>query len=79
MKTVDEVLQSERAGWKEDEYGIAIQLDGEDIQVRIEPLLFGAAYLAVYRRNQSESEWDLVGEKMPITLGTPKQNGWVSR
>ena len=69
MKTIDEVLATQNAHWKEDEHGLYLHW-GSVIEIRIEPLLWGAAYLAVY------IEGELIGEKLPITLGTPAQNGY---
>lgn len=69
MKTPYEVLETSGSQWEQDEYGIRMQVNG--VEVRIEPLLFGGAYLAVYQLASGEPI--LVGEKMPITLGTPGQ------
>ena len=78
MKTVHEILNSapkdeSTPAWREDEYGLVMAV--RDIEVRIEPLLFGGAYIAVY--TMIDGEPTLVGEKMPITLGSPAQNGYV--
>ena len=77
MKTVYEVLESaseneDASAWREDEYGIVMYVQG--FEIRIEPLLFGGAYLAVYEIGDW-GDTDLVGEKLPITLGTPARNG----
>lgn len=71
MKTVEEVLDNVKSGWVSDETGVCMGLQGEFglIEIRIEPLLYGGYYLAVYQGG------DLVGDKLPITLGTPAQNG----
>lgn len=78
VKAVHEILNSAprnegTPAWRYDEYGLVIAV--RDIEVRIEPLLFGGAYLAVYEMTGGEPT--LVGEKMPITLGTPAQNGYI--
>lgn len=80
MMTVAEVLESGRPGWQATEEGLIV-MDLGEYQVVIEPLLFGASYLAVYKIPMLDDGevWfpdmggELVGEKMPITLGTPAQ------
>lgn len=75
MKTVAEVIEgapdNEKVpAWREDEYGIVMYVKG--IEVRVEPFLWGGAHLAVYEMIDGEPA--LVGEKLPVTLGTPGQN-----
>lgn len=70
MKTIEELLASDaQNGWKRDEHGYYMRFN-EDIEVRIEPLLFGAAYVAVY----DLAYGSLIGEKFPITIDTPARN-----
>lgn len=58
-------------GWVQDEGGWVLRPTAS-IEVRLEPLLFGGWYLAVYQENQFDAnEYDLVGEKVPVSLGTP--------
>lgn len=78
MKTPEQVLENPLSGWEIDIPGIVMTLLDGQYEVRIEPLLFGGAYLAVYRHSAVTDELDLIGEKMPITLGTPAQRGFVS-
>lgn len=77
MRTPEQILNNSTSAWEVDDRGIVMTLAEGQYEVRIEPLLFGAAHLAVYRRSSVNDEYDLIGEKMPITLGTPAQNGWT--
>lgn len=84
MKTAFEVVADPTSGWEiDEEYGL-ITMDLGEHFVQIEPLLYGASSLAVYRKPDPDA-WlpdiggELVGEKMPITLGTPAQRGALKR
>lgn len=68
MRKPEEILNKRGTKWKQDEYGIVLR-PSDTIEVRLEPIFEsqGAYYLAVYRQTE------LVGEKMPISLGTPGQ------
>lgn len=80
MKTAFAVVMDPKSGWELDEATGLITMDLGDHFVQIEPLLYGASYLAVYRKADPDP-WlpdqggELVGHKMPITIGTPAQRG----
>ena len=73
MKRISEiyaeaVANDSKQGWHIDDHGaLCLRVDGIDIMV--EPLLFGGCCLAVYQDDY------LIADKLPMTLGTPAQNG----
>lgn len=71
MKRFLEVVDDPEAGWDTDEYGYVMRLDRDgngSYEVRIEPLMFGQYYLAVYA-NEPGRFPELVGEKVPVRPG----------
>lgn len=80
MKTAPAIVMDPKSGWQFDAETGLITMDLGEHFVQIEPLLYGASYLAVYRKPDHDA-WspdmggELVGEKMPITIGTPAQRG----
>lgn len=58
MKTFNEALKA----WEAQDYGWTLE-PMPDIQVVVEPLLFGQYFVAVYR------DGELVGEKVPVYPG----------
>lgn len=71
MRRAIEVLADPDSGWTEDQYGPVVRVG--EVEVRLEPLLFGGRYLAVY------VDGELVAGKVPVTLGTPTHNEQVSK
>jgi hypothetical protein len=70
MKRFLEVVDDPEAGWDTDEYGYVMRLPhgGGFYEIRLEALLFGQFYLAVYEIEEGGFP-ELVGEKVPVRPG----------
>lgn len=53
------------SAWREDEYGAVMRFG--NYEVRLEPLLFGGVYLAVYEFDDND-EPCLIGQKLPVEM-----------
>ena len=63
LKTLRELLETDDPnGWQVDKYGLFMRFDCWEL--RIEPMLYGGFYLAVYDRTHETPE--LIGEKLPV-------------
>ncbi len=71
MKRFLEVVDDPETEWIRDEYGYVLHLDRDEhgrYEVRLETLLFGQYYLAVYMIPPG-GVLELIGEKVPVRPG----------
>jgi hypothetical protein len=75
MKRFLEVVDDPETGWRKDDTGYTLHLDRDydgRYEVRLEPLLYGQYYLAVYLSEPGRFP-ELVGEKVPVRPGGGKE------